>query len=94
MRRVIEWAAWEIDADPDDGTGTAKRRALVIRHAVHHATQQVLAHTAAAGGARPLCHDPDQAQRAADLYVYLAQYHGPLDANVLGHIACECWPWS
>jgi alkylation response protein AidB-like acyl-CoA dehydrogenase len=94
MRRVIEQAAWEIDADPDDGTGTAKRRALVIRHAVHHATQQVLAHTAAAGGARPLCHDPDQAQRAADLYVYLAQYHGPLDANVLGHIACECWPWS
>jgi hypothetical protein len=24
----------------------------------------------------------------ADLYVYLAQYHGPQDANVLGHMAC------
>jgi hypothetical protein len=26
--------------------------------------------------------------------VYLAQYHGPQDANVLGHMACEGWPWS
>ena len=35
-----------------------------------------------------------QAQRVADLYVYLAQYHGPHDANVLGHMACDEWPWS
>jgi alkylation response protein AidB-like acyl-CoA dehydrogenase len=94
MRRAIEQAAREIDADPHDCTGGAKRRALVIRHAVHNAAQQVLAHSAAAGGARPLCLDPDQAQRAADLYVYLAQYHGPQDANVLGHLAFEGWPWS
>ena len=94
MRRVIEQAAKEIDADPHDRTDTAKRRALVIRHAVHHASQQVLAHAAAAGGARPLCLNAEQAQRAADLYVYLAQYHGPQDANALGHMACEGWPWS
>ena len=94
MRRAIEQAAQEIDADPDDATGAAKRRALVIRHAVHHAAQEVLSHTASAGGARPLCLDPEQSRRAADLYVYLAQYHGPQDANVLGHIACEGWPWS
>jgi alkylation response protein AidB-like acyl-CoA dehydrogenase len=94
MRRAIEQAAHDIDADPDDRAGTAKRRALVIRHAVHDAAQQVLVHSAAAGGARPLCLDSEQAQRAADLYVYLAQYHGPQDANVLGHMACEGWPWS
>ena len=94
MRRVIEQAAQEIDADPDDRAGAAKRRALVIRHAVHHAAQEVLVHSAAAGGARPLCLDSEQAQRAADLYVYLAQYHGPQDANVLGHMAREGWPWS
>jgi alkylation response protein AidB-like acyl-CoA dehydrogenase len=94
MRRALEQAAKEIDADPDDRTGRAKRRALVIRHAVHHGAQQVLAHSAAAGGARPLCLNSEQAQRAADLYVYLAQYHGPQDANVLGHMAGEEWPWN
>ena len=94
MRRAIEQAAVDIDNDPHDVAGAAKRRALVIRHAVHHAAQQVLFHSAAAGGARPLCHDPAQAQRAADLYVYLAQYHGPQDANILGGMACDGWPWS
>lgn len=94
MRRVIEEAAQEIDEDPEDRAGAAKRRAFVIRHAVHHASQQVLNHCAAAGGARPLCRDLEQARRAADLYVYMAQYHGPHDANVLGHMACDGWPWS
>ena len=94
MRRVIDSAAREIDDDPWDRAGDAKRRALVIRHAVHHAAQQVLVHIAAAGGARPFCLNAEQAQRVADLYVYLAQYHGPHDANVLGHMACGEWRWS
>jgi alkylation response protein AidB-like acyl-CoA dehydrogenase len=94
MRRAIDSAAREIDGDPWDRGGDAKRRALVIRHAVHHAAQQVLVHAAAAGGARPFCLNAEQAQRVADLYVYLAQYHGPHDANVLGHMACGEWPWS
>jgi alkylation response protein AidB-like acyl-CoA dehydrogenase len=94
MRRAIDSAAREIDCDPRDGAGDAKRRAMVIRHAVHHAAQQVLVHAASAGGARPFCLDAEQAQRVADLYVYLAQYHGPQDANVLGHMGCDGWPWS
>ena len=53
MRRAIEQAAQEIDADPDDRAGAAKRRALVIRHAVHDAAQQVLVHSAAAGERGP-----------------------------------------
>jgi hypothetical protein len=94
MRLVIDSAAREIDDDPRDRADDAKRRALVIRHAVHHAAQQVLVHAAAAGGARPICLNAEQAQRVADLYVYLAQYHGPHDANVLGHMARGEWPWS
>jgi alkylation response protein AidB-like acyl-CoA dehydrogenase len=94
MRRAIGQAAVDIDDDPHDRLGGAKRRALVIRHAVHHAAQEVLVHSAAAGGARPLCHDPVQAQRAADLYVYLAQHHGPQDASILGEMARDGWPWS
>jgi alkylation response protein AidB-like acyl-CoA dehydrogenase len=93
MRRAIDSAAREIDDDPRDRAGTAKRRALVIRHAVHHAAQQVLVHAAATGGARPFCLHAEQAQRVADLYVYLAQYHGPQDATVLGQMACGEWPW-
>ncbi len=69
-------------------------RALVVRHAVHHAAQEVLVHAAAAGGARPFCLDADQARRVADLYVYLAQYRGPQDANALGAIASDGWPWT
>ena len=94
MRLAIDSAAREIDDDPRDHAGDAKRRALVLRHAVHHAAQQVLVHAAAVGGARPFCLNADQAQRVADLYVYLAQYHGPHDANVLGHMASREWPWS
>ena len=94
MRRALQQAAGEIDADPTDDSGEARRRALVVRHAVHHAAQEVLVHAAAAGGARPFCLDADQARRVADLYVYLAQYRGPQDANALGAIASDGWPWT
>jgi hypothetical protein len=87
MRSVIEAAAAAIDADPLDQSGEAQLRSMVVRHAVHHGSNQVLSHTAAAGGARPLCHSREQARRAADLYVYLAQHHGPQDAAALGRMA-------
>ena len=94
MRHVLHDAAGEIDADPADMQGVAQRRALVVRHAVHHAASEVLALVAAAGGARPLCHDREQAQRAADLYVYLAQHHGPQDAALLGRLALDGGAWN
>lgn len=87
MHNLLEHAAAAIDADPDDARGQARELALTVRYAVHHAATEVLGHIGAAGGARPLCHDPVQAQRAADLYVYLAQHHGPLDAVELGRLA-------
>lgn len=87
IRGLLEWAGGEIDGDPSDSGSGARHRAMVTRHAVHHAAQQVLGHVAAAGGAGPLCHDGSQARRAADLQVYLAQYHGPQDATVLGRFA-------
>jgi alkylation response protein AidB-like acyl-CoA dehydrogenase len=93
MRTTLHSAAREIDADPADRAGAAKRRALITRHAVHHAAQQVLVHAAAAGGARPFCLHAEQARRVADLYVYLTQHHGPQDAGVLGQMARDEWPW-
>jgi alkylation response protein AidB-like acyl-CoA dehydrogenase len=87
MRAVLHDAAGEIDADPLDACGRGRTRALVVRHAVRHAATEVLGHVTAAGGARPLCLDRSQSQRAADLYAYLAQHHGPQDALVLGREA-------
>jgi hypothetical protein len=48
----------------------------------------------AAGGARMFCFDRRQSQRAADLYVYLAQHHGPQDAAALGRLALDGGPWN
>jgi alkylation response protein AidB-like acyl-CoA dehydrogenase len=93
LRHVLEDASKEIDADPSDEQGRARFRAHVVRHAVHHGALRVLEHVAAAGGARPLCHDREQGQRAADLYVYLAQHHGAQDAKELGLIASAGASW-
>lgn len=75
-----------IDADPADKLDRARLRALAVRQIVHDCCEAVLRLTAAAGGARPLCHDPAQARRAADLYVYLSQHHGDVDAVRLGRL--------
>ncbi len=102
LREVGSAAAWvqsaedslgavagAIDADPGDAGGRAHQRALALRQIVHHCCEAVLQLTAAAGGARPLCHDIRQARRAADLYVYLAQHHGGADAARLGRLVLE-----
>ena len=94
MRWLLENAAHSIDDDPYDTKGEGRMRAMVLRHAVQHGATQVLGHVAAAGGARPLCHDRSQAQRAADLYVYLAQHHGPQDAAEIGRLALSGAAWS
>jgi alkylation response protein AidB-like acyl-CoA dehydrogenase len=94
MRHVLEHASREIDEDPIDTQGRARARAHVVRHAVHHGALRVMEHIAAAGGARPLCHDRRQGQRAADLYVYLAQHHGSADAQELGRIAVAGRAWN
>jgi alkylation response protein AidB-like acyl-CoA dehydrogenase len=94
MRHVLEDASREIDRDPTDQQGRARARAHAVRHAVHHGALRVMEHVAAAGGARPLCHDRRQGQRAADLYVYLAQHHGAADALELGRIAVAGRAWN
>lgn len=84
MRFALKSVAREIDADPKDESGQAKLRALVARQVVHDAALRVLEGIAAAGGARPLCHDEKQSRRVADLFVYLSQHHGLSDAREMG----------
>ncbi len=92
MHDVLAVTADAIDTDPGDTGGGARRRALVTRQLVHQGCVEVLQLTASLGGARPLCHDPEQAQRAADLYVYLSQYRSA-DASQLGRLALEHPSW-
>ncbi len=94
MDDALRSVAMAIDVDPENKGDRAKARALAVRQIVHQACEAVLRHTAAAGGARPLCHDPAQARRAADLYVYLAQHHGGPDATSLGRLTVGDRRWS
>lgn len=89
MGSVLKVAAEEIDRDPSDADGHGQRRALAVRQVVHDGCLEVLSLVASAGGAGPLCHDPGQSRRVADLFIYLAQHHGGADAAVLGRIAME-----
>jgi alkylation response protein AidB-like acyl-CoA dehydrogenase len=94
MRAVLKETADSIDLDAIDADGQGHYRALVTRQVVHDLATEVLARVATAGGARPLCHDIDQARRAADLYVYLAQHHGGVDAAELGRLVRSRPPWN
>jgi hypothetical protein len=94
MTDTLRSVAAAIDLDPEDKQGHARGRALAVREVVHSCCEAILGQTAAAGGARPLCHDADQARRAADLYVYLAQHHGGPDAVSLGRLTLEGRRWS
>lgn len=93
MRELLKSTADAIDRDPKDDEERAHYRALVVRQVVHDAATEVLVRVAAAGGARPLCHDLDQSRRAADLFVYLSQHHGGSDAAELGRLARETGLW-
>lgn len=94
MRAVLQCTAEAIDDDPNDASKQAHRRALVARRVVHDNSLEVLARVASAGGARPLCHDPEQARRAADLFVYLSQHHGGIDDAELGRLVLKAPSWN
>lgn len=94
MGHILKGVAGEIDDDPVDAEEGAQRRTMVARDAVREGALSVLNLVAAAGGARPLCHDRAQGQRAADLVVYLAQHHGAQDAVELGTLTLKEQRWT
>lgn len=72
--------------DHGDDVDAARRSALLTRQIVHDAAIDIIALTSSAGGARPLCLDPAQSRRAADLPAYLAQHHRGRDNVALGRL--------
>lgn len=94
MRAVLKETADIIDCDPSDADRQGRYRALVTRQVIHDSATEVLARVGTAGGSRPFCLDVDQARRSADLYVYLTQHHGGVDAAELGRLAGDRFPWN
>ncbi|CAN5294460.1 acyl-CoA dehydrogenase family protein [soil metagenome] len=84
MNATLEAAARAIDVDPDDRTKCAQSRALVVRHVVEQACQDVLARVGRATGSSALVFDRAHARRAADLVVYLRQHRAEQDLTELG----------
>lgn len=91
MQAHLRAAADQIDADPA-GPGARLRGARVRAHVEAGATE-VLDRVGRALGAAPLCLDPVQARRAADLPVYLRQSHAERDLAGLGELATEQASW-
>lgn len=84
MIRDVEWAASVIDSDPADDKRRMRLIALEVRDLVEDGCLDVAARVGRCGGAAPLCHDPGQARRFADLPVYVRQHHGERDREALG----------
>ncbi|HST66893.1 MAG TPA: acyl-CoA dehydrogenase [Mycobacteriales bacterium] len=84
-------AAAEIDADPA-GPGARLRQAR-LRARVEAGATEILDRVGRALGPGPLATDPVQAQRAADLPVYLRQSHAERDLATLGELAAEGAAW-
>ena len=87
LRVVLDAAADEIDADPDDEAAEARSRALTVRHLVERSATEVLDRYGRAMGPGPLALDPAIAERHAGLTLYLRQSHAEADLEDLEHSA-------
>jgi alkylation response protein AidB-like acyl-CoA dehydrogenase len=81
---VLRQAAAEIDRDPFDADGNARKRSLRVRAFVESVCADILTHVGRATGAGPLCHDERHARAAADLAVYIRQHHAERNLAELG----------
>jgi alkylation response protein AidB-like acyl-CoA dehydrogenase len=83
-RTVLEVAAAEIDADPDDRQDGGRLRALRVRALIEAVATEVMHRVGRALGAGPLCRDEAHSRRVADLTVYLRQHHAERNLAELG----------
>jgi len=88
-RTVLDVAAADIDADPQDRNDGGKLRALRVRALVEAVSTEVMQRVGRALGAGPLCHDGAHARRVADLTVYLRQHHAERNLAELGALVAD-----
>jgi alkylation response protein AidB-like acyl-CoA dehydrogenase len=79
LRAWLRQAADEIDADPQDSQGRARRRALMARHLIERLCTDSLDRFGRATGPQLLAFDAAVAQRYAELTLYIRQCHAERD---------------
>jgi alkylation response protein AidB-like acyl-CoA dehydrogenase len=85
LHAILEQAGREIDADPEDSSGTARTRGLKVRHLIERACAEVLDRFARATGPHLLAHDAHVVRQHQALTLYIRQCHGERDlANITG----------
>lgn len=79
LRALLAQAGEEIDADPQDAAGQARRRALMVRHLIERMCTDVLDRFGRATGPQLLAFDARIAQRYSELALYIRQCHAERD---------------
>jgi alkylation response protein AidB-like acyl-CoA dehydrogenase len=83
LSAYLDRAGQEIDADPEDKTGTARVRALKVRHLIERACTEVLDRFGRATGPQLLAHDAQVARQHAALTLYIRQCHAERDLETI-----------
>ena len=84
---TLALAAREVDADPQNLSGTAELVARRTRAVVESAVDEAIRRTGRALGPAPLAQDARHAARVADLEMYVRQSHAERDLEALGRLA-------
>jgi alkylation response protein AidB-like acyl-CoA dehydrogenase len=79
LRALLAQAGREIDVDPQDAGGQARRRALMARHLIERMCTDVLDRFGRATGPQLLAFDARIAQRYSELTLYIRQCHAERD---------------
>jgi alkylation response protein AidB-like acyl-CoA dehydrogenase len=79
LRALLAHAGEEIDADPQDLEGLARRRALMARHLIERMCTDILDRFGRATGPQLLAFDARVAQRYTELTLYIRQCHAERD---------------
>jgi hypothetical protein len=89
MRKALDSAADEIDADPADLKDGGRLRALWVRALADAVAADVMDRVGRALGAGPLCLDEAHSRRVADLTVYIRQHHAERSLAELGELVAK-----
>jgi hypothetical protein len=79
LHALLEQVGREIDADPENRSGTARVRGLKVRHLIERACAEVLDRFARASGPHLLAFDPFIIRQHQALSLYIRQCHGERD---------------
>jgi hypothetical protein len=81
---LLDTAAAEVDADPEDRGGGEAVRSLQVRAVAERTFDEVIDRVGRALGAGPLAHDERHARHVADLTLYVRKHHAERDYAALG----------